>query len=303
MKLSSLDTQSVDWSQVEHSSNLIHQRMSYAYAEPVQDLKHHLVVFPPRHHGDQRRITYRLQVSNAEHQEAVRKDAFGNLVVDLSVARVDNRIDFEAWMLVDRRSDGGPHRVHGAWLADRRFLDPSPLTVPDDRLAMVAACLAKGGGNAAATAERVNSWVFNNMAYVPGVTGVQTTAAEALALGQGVCQDYAHVMLAVCRLLGIPSRYVSGHLVGESAMHAWVEVLVPCEDRPGEGVALAFDPTHGRRSSLSYITVAVGRDFADVSPTRGTFKAASPGELSAHQSVSLTALRYRGGDYWVAAPA
>lgn len=294
MKLNALDLQAVDWPRVEQSSYLIHQRMSYDYPTPIDDLDHHLVVFPPRHHGDQRRISYRLEVSGADHQKSQRKDAFGNVVVDLAVPRVATRIDFEAWMVVERRAGDGTHRIHGAWLGDRRFLDPSPLTVPNDRLRALAASLAVGPGGALGLAERINAWVFSNMTYTPGVTDVETTAAEALALGAGVCQDYAHAMIALARLCGLPARYVSGHLLGEGAMHAWVEVLAPGNERPEEGVAWPFDPTHGRGTSLSYLTVAVGRDFADVSPTRGTFRAARGGRLSSLQSVSLTGLRYRG---------
>ena len=294
MKLTTVDLRAVDWPRVEQSSCLIHQRMSYDYPMPIEDLRHQLVVFPPRNHGDQRRVTYRLQVSNADHQESAHKDAFGNQVVELAISRVETAIEFEAWMVVERRADGGPHRVHGAWLGDSRFLDPSPLTVPDDKLRALAAELIRGTGSALRVAERINSWVFRNLAYQPGITGVQTTAAEALALGGGVCQDYAHVMLALCRLCGVPARYVSGHMLWEGAMHAWVEVLVPCAERAGEGIAWAFDPTHGRRASLSYLTVAVGRDYADVSPTRGTFRAAAGGTLVSRQSVTLTSLRYRG---------
>jgi transglutaminase-like putative cysteine protease len=122
------------------------------------------------------------------------------------------------------------------------------------------------------------------MRYTRGVTGVSTTAAEAFALGGGVCQDYAHVMLALCRLCGLPARYVSGHLLGEGATHAWIEVLLP----DGDGaVAHAFDPTHGVRTGLRHLTVATGRDYADVAPTSGTFRAGPSGALTSRQRVTL----------------
>ena len=75
--------------------------------------------------------------------------------------------------------------------------------------------------------------------YEYGVTSVQTTAAEARTLGRGVCQDSAHVMLALCHLLRLPARYVSGHLLGQGGTHAWVEVIVA---RADEAMAVAFDP-------------------------------------------------------------
>ncbi|MDP8936334.1 MAG: transglutaminase family protein, partial [Actinomycetota bacterium] len=110
-------------------------------------------------------------------------------------------------------------------------------------------------------------------------------AAAAVAGGRGVCQDYAHVMIALCRAAGLPARYVSGHLVGEGGSHAWVEVVVSSSavggGTDGRALAVAFDPTHDRRARRGYLTVAVGRDYADVAPTSGTFEGLGPGVLSA----------------------
>jgi transglutaminase-like putative cysteine protease len=288
----SVDPASVDWPQVAQSAYLIHQRMTYEYPTPIEDLEHKLVVLPPMSHGDQRRITYQLEVSHAEHRMTTRRDAFGNLVVDLSVPRVERSIDFQAWMVVERRASRGSHRVRRRWLRDRRLLEPSPLTQPDDILRRVAADLMATEGTSLALAARISSWVHGAMTYERGATDVTTTAAEALSRGRGVCQDYAHLMIAICRLCGIPARYVSGHLVGEGAMHAWVEVLLPSAEYPQEAIAWPFDPTHDRAPSLSYLTVAVGRDYGDVSPTRGTFRAPASGRLSSHWCVSLTEVQY-----------
>jgi transglutaminase-like putative cysteine protease len=109
------------------------------------------------------------------------------------------------------------------------------------------------------------------MAYEWGITGVHTTAAEAVAGGIGVCQDYAHVMIAACRAVGLPARYVSGHLLGEGGSHAWVEVLRREPGRKGSWVVEAWDPTHDRPAERGYITVAVGRDYADVAPMSGCY--------------------------------
>ena len=95
-----------------------------------------------------------------------------------------------------------------------------------------------------------------------------------------MCQDYAHLMLAACRLVGLPARYVSGHLVGEGASHAWVEVLRPHDDDPNTWVAEAWDPTHCRRTDDSYITIATGRDYSDVAPMSGTFDGRARGKLT-----------------------
>ena len=92
---------------------------------------------------------------------------------------------------------------------------------------------------------------------------MRTPAAEALAIGRGVCQDFAHVMLALCHIVRLPARYVSGHLLGQGGTHAWVEAIVPAATG---AVAVAFDPCNGRRANSGYVTVATGRDYSDVAP-------------------------------------
>jgi transglutaminase-like putative cysteine protease len=111
--------------------------------------------------------------------------------------------------------------------------------------------------------------VHNALTYTKGATDVTTTAAQALALGQGVCQDYTHIMLAACRSRGLPARYVSGYLYTTghaAASHAWVDVYLP------QTGWVSLDPTHNRAQTGQYVRVAVGRDYADVPPTRGVFK-------------------------------
>ena len=129
------------------------------------------------------------------------------------------------------------------------------------------------------------------MRYGTGTTNTETTASEALHIGQGLCQDYAHVMIAICRAAGLPARYVSGHMLGEGGSHAWVEVFLPSkgDDRLE---SFAFDPTNQRRPNLQYITVAVGRDYADVSPTSGSFVAPYQGWLRFIKKAGLTSVEY-----------
>ncbi len=130
------------------------------------------------------------------------------------------------------------------------------------------------------------------MRYEHGVTHVGTTAAEALAAGRGVCQDHAHIMLALCRLCDLPARYVSGHLLGEGGTHAWVEVLLP-DDAAGTGtVAQAFDPTHGCAAGPAYLTVAVGRDYADVAPTSGRYRSHFGGVLVTRKRAGIVEVEY-----------
>lgn len=113
-------------------------------------------------------------------------------------------------------------------------------------------------------AREVMDEVYRAFVYTPGATTIRTTAEEAFAQRKGVCQDYAHVMLAVCRHLGLGARYIAGLLGGEGATHAWVEVY---HDRRWIGL----DPTHNRMVDDNYITIAHGRDYRDCMLDIGIF--------------------------------
>jgi transglutaminase-like putative cysteine protease len=263
-------------------SYLLEQRIRYRYDQPVHRLRHRLMVVPPAVHGGQRRVGHGLTVTGALASVSETTDGFGNQVSELGAPVVEEWIEFRAWALVVGRSPGGVSVMAPGAVADHRLLAPTALTEPDGELAGVARALAEACPSDLDLAERICSWARHSLTYEHGVTGVETTAAEALAGGVGVCQDYAHVMLAVCRAAGLRARYVSGHLIGEGGSHAWVEVVMTglSKDDADRTVAVAFDPTNERRADRGYFTVAVGRDYADVAPTSGTFEGAGPGVLS-----------------------
>jgi len=287
-----LDHRGIDWGRVRRTAFLVHQHLRYEYPEPISDLNHRLVIIPPEFHGDQRRVIHRLEVSAPDVEQRASTDQFGNLVVDLYAPSIATAIDFEAWIVVERQAADHGQRLPTTALSDRRFLLPTRLTYPDAALHEAAAYLRDSGDEGIELAMRINMWVFRTMTYSHDVTDVHTTASDALAHRRGVCQDFAHVMLCLCRLCELPARYVSGHLLGEGGTHAWVEVLLPSPDRPRMALAYPFDPTHGRQVGMSYLTVATGRDYQDVAPTSGSFRAAAPGHLSARKHVGLTALEY-----------
>lgn len=106
--------------------------------------------------------------------------------------------------------------------------------------------------------------VYDRLTYRQGVTDIHTTAEEAMELGEGVCQDYAHIMIALCHLAGLPARYVVGMLLGEGASHAWVETCC-C------GRWYAFDPTNNVVVEDSHIKISKGRDYKDCLINQGTF--------------------------------
>lgn len=130
--------------------------------------------------------------------------------------------------------------------------------------------------------------IYQAFEYQPGVTDADSPIDLALSAGRGVCQDFAHIMLAVCRSWNVPARYVSGYLFTDrdagdrsdpDATHAWVEVFLPSLRWVG------FDPTNNMMTGERHVAVAVGRDYADVTPSRGVYKGDSDSELAVGVSV------------------
>lgn len=288
-----VDASSVNWPTANRALYLVTQQFRYEYPEPIRDLHHRLVVIPPERFGDQRRLRHRLSVALDSAEVESGRDRFGNVVVDVFAPRVSSAIKFAVKVSVERRA-AEPNRLPDGWLAEGYLLEPSRLTVPDERLRRVADDLAASAPWGLELAGRINEWVHESLRYGIGVTGVRTTAAEALAQGVGVCQDYAHVMLAICRASGLPSRYVSGHLLGQGGTHAWVEVVLPTNDGTGDAIAWPFDPTQAGRGGLGYVTIAVGGDYSDVAPTSGTYRSSLMGRLVTRKRVTLTEVEYAG---------
>jgi transglutaminase-like putative cysteine protease len=135
-------------------------------------------------------------------------------------------------------------------------------------------------------AQRLNEYVYKNFRYIQGVTSVETTPDEIWELKAGVCQDFAHILLVMLRLIGIPARYVSGYICpnhsgmrGEGATHAWVEAYIPFYGW------LGLDPTNNCFVNDLHVRLAVGRNFSDCSPVKGTYKGTSNHTLEVGVSV------------------
>jgi transglutaminase-like putative cysteine protease len=270
------------------STYLLEQRFRYTYAEPASRLRHRLTVVPRAVHGGQKRVDHGISVSGSPAVVSTTRDSFANDLVELHAPTVDEWIEFATWAVVAIRGSRGVTRLTPPSSDDARLLTHTTLTAPNASVREAARSIVASGASGIDLAERACTWAHEALTYEWGVTGVHTSAAEALDAGRGVCQDYAHVMLAVCRASGLPARYVSGHLVGEGGSHAWVEVIVTgSASQPDGAVAVAFDPTHNRRAERGYVTVAVGRDYADVAPTSGTFEGRCPGVLSARKRLRL----------------
>ena len=246
---------------------ILEQRIRYGYSAPVTDLRQRLMTVPPARHGAQTRRRWRVEVNEVDASTTrAGTDPFGNTLVHATVPHVERCVEFAVEVTVELGADldapGRPHPVR----ADERYRHPTALTSSDAAISDLAERGRRGDAGA------ICAGVHRALDYEWGVTEVATTASEALAGGRGVCQDYAHVMLAACREAGLAARYVSGHLRGEGGSHAWVEVLHAAGGRAGTWIAEGWDPTHDRRITADYLVVATGRDYRDVAPLSGTYE-------------------------------
>ncbi len=148
------------------------------------------------------------------------------------------------------------------------YRELTPLTyLSDEELA--------GLGDLPTDAQGICHWVYETLNYTPGMTTTETTASEVLKARKGVCQDYAHLMIALCRTRGIAARYVCGMMEGEGETHAWVEV---CDGKVWTG----FDPTHDVAIKHGYLKLGHGRDAADCPVSRGIYMGSASQETEVH---------------------
>lgn len=189
------------------------------------------------------------------------KDQWGNLLVYGSFRGESGAFRVEVTGVAETALSPWVPAIHPE--RERIFALPTPMTAADPVLTEYAAIIT--GGHALEAAEQVMALLHTTMRYVPGSTNVHTTAAQAFAQGQGVCQDFAHVMLALLRQRQIPCRYVTGMLPGEGRSHAWVEVLF-------RGGWYGFDPTNLCSCAGEYIKLSLGRDARDCAINKGIFR-------------------------------
>ena len=286
-----LEYRGLDWTRVRRTRLYADQRFVYSYPQLVHDLSQRLIIRPLEGRPDQRLLDFRLDVTPARAQRSERTDLYGNHLIELDVTRVRRQITFHATFAVERRLAPPPAvSAHEAQLYAR----PTLLTAADGRLHEVAQQLRRRARSARDLAGRISDFVSDNLRYAGGLTGVKTTAAQALDLGGGLCQDYTHIALALCRACGLSARYVSGHMLGEGGSHAWLEVLLPGVS--GALEAVGFDPTNARAPNLGYTVVAVGCDYADVAPTTGLFRSTGAGVLSYQKRAGLVAVEFEDGE-------
>lgn len=202
------------------------------------------------------------------------------------------------------------YRAQAPYDAACEFLFASPYVPRDDAFAAFARPVFTPALPVLVAVRALMQKIHTDLTFDPASTEANTPALEALAQRKGVCQDFAHIMLGCLRSLGLPARYVSGYLltqpppgktrlIGADASHAWVALYVPlpADATPPKGVPLTgpgawfdFDPTNNRcgwgSPGEDYVTLAVGRDFSDVSPMRGVIQGGAQHELEVSVTVA-----------------
>jgi transglutaminase-like putative cysteine protease len=255
------------------------------YSAPIAEAVSEVRTAPPSQ-DDQTVLGYRLRVTPPAPVTGYR-DGFGNRVelFNLLAPHTEVVIASSACVRVHRPPADAPGAVPFAPELARHvdaaeYLRPSPLVdFPGPVRAFAETVPIAEGVSVRAAAEAVMAAVRERLQYEKRVTEAHTRVSEALELGRGVCQDFAHLFLAVARVRGLAARYVSGyvHQPGEIATHAWVQVWAG-----PEAGWLNLDPTHGRWVAAEHIVIAVGRDFSDVPPNRGVWKG------TAQETIAVT---------------
>ncbi len=271
-------------------------RYDSAVNESLMEVRMH-----PRTEGTQRCLSFQLSTDPRGRMNEYR-DYLGNTIhhfdvpgkhTQLSIVaesaveiqpvpELPERLGSDAWRELDEMVAAGDY-----W----EMLMPSEFTQPTPALEKLYAQLQIERTEDPLTFLRVlNSAMYSWFDYVPKATQVDSPIDHAIETGRGVCQDFAHVMTAMVRHLKIPCRYVSGYLChrphhqdrsAEGATHAWVEALLP-----GGLGWVGFDPTNNLLAGDRHIRTAIGRDYADVPPTKGIFKGKVASELTVSVQVA-----------------
>jgi transglutaminase-like putative cysteine protease len=287
-----LELKNLDWSAVKRTVFFAYQQFQYVYPSEVDDLTQRLLVKPRQNYGGQLLLDFKLAVEPIPVSMTTLHGDFGNTVLQLEVAHISHWTSFEVMFAVQNTINSRIPEVSRSQVG--QFKKATGLTKANGLILEVAKGLLGQSATPLEFATRASDWVSNTMQYKSGATNVQTSAAQALEIGAGLCQDYSHILLALCRAANIPAQYVSGHMLGEGGSHAWVEVLIPNE--LGKFQAMGFDPTNARVPNLGYTIVAVGKDYNDVPPTSGRFMGDSMGELHFEKFAGLLELEFKSGE-------
>ncbi|MDR2123093.1 MAG: transglutaminase family protein [Flavobacteriaceae bacterium] len=273
----------------------IHHVTKYSYDLPVRDSANQILLYPIND-ARQQVLSQKLRITGNPLVDIYR-DYYGNevgtfmLIAPHNELCIDSRTDVSTFP-VELPQDDRPKGEQWDCLNKIKYQVPFIDFLAQesaDSLSEINEIAQIHSLNATPLeeAKQFMELIYNNFKYHKGITSVESTLDEVWRLRAGVCQDFAHVLLAVLRSINIPARYVSGYICpdknemrGEGATHAWVEAYIPFYGW------LGLDPTNNCIVSDMHVRLAVGRNFSDCSPVKGTFKGASKHKLEVGVSVS-----------------
>lgn len=269
----------------------IQHKTRYDYAAPVRDSFNELRL-QPLSNAQQTVESFDVKISPAAKLRSYH-DFYSNVIHHFDITEPHSTLEIESKLLVETHAehrlapDARPvsmSRVGEALRGERaydfilasRYVDLNPETW---RLAIDA---SQNEDDIWQVALKLMRFVHGHLAYESQSTHVHTHMRDVLTDRRGVCQDFAHVLLGLCRTLKIPALYVSGYLATEeaSATHAWTEVYIPGVGWQG------LDPTHNRQPDETYVKIGVGRDYADVPPVSGTYKGTTERKMTVEVKIT-----------------
>ena len=274
----------------------IHHLTKYTYPEPVRDSANQIMLYPIKDENQEVQ-SQRINITGEPFVEEY-KDYYGNeagsfmniaphkeLRIDSNIAVVTKPIKFP--------SDEIPIEQQWEHLVQIRYVMPfidflkQEVFTALPEVKQIADAGFYQSVSVFVAVQQLNTYVYENFQYIKGITSVETTLDEVWKLRAGVCQDFAHMLLVMLRLLNTPARYVSGYVCphdnntrGEGATHAWVEAYIPFYGW------LGLDPTNNCVVNDGHVRLAIGRNFSDCSPVRGTYKGTAKQTLEVGVSVS-----------------
>jgi transglutaminase-like putative cysteine protease len=270
---------------VQHETKL-------SYSDPISETVFEVMMAPPSDE-DQTNLGYHLRTVPPA-PVTIYRDGFGNRVDLFNILSSYQELVIRATSIVRmHRGSASESRLTGA-LCDLQngdfrtaetveYLQPSPLVKRCPELDEFLADMPQPEGTLDEIVRQLVDSVRTRLVYEKKVTTARTPVGEALRLGRGVCQDFAHLFLGACRGIGLPARYVSGyiHQTGEVATHAW------CQVWGGRGGWVDVDPTQGTFPDNGHVKIAIGRDYSDVPPNRGVWKGRARETISVSVKVDL----------------
>ena len=275
----------------------IHHVTKYTYAEPVRDSANQIMLYPVKDENQEVQ-SQKISITGEPFVEQF-KDYYGNeagsfmnilphkeLRIDSNIIVITKAIKFPTDEIAIEQQWDHLYQIRNvAPFID--FLKQESFEALPEVKKIADAGFYKSVSVYVAV-QQLNTYVYENFNYIKGITTVETTLDEVWKLRAGVCQDFAHMLLVMLRLLGIPARYVSGYvcprehnLRGEGATHAWVEAYIPFYGW------LGLDPTNNCIVTDNHVRLAIGRSFSDCSPVKGTYKGTAKQILEVGVSVSL----------------